>query len=183
MKKRLAIYGNSVFQLALTILAYVPSIAIRKAILRLCGAKLAPGVLIYHGFDIRSPWKLTIGEGSVIGHKASLDARGTIQIGANVNLSADVAIWTGQHDYQSPDFVYQSAPVVIGDRVWLSFRSTVLPGVTIGEGAVVAAGAVVSKDVPPYALVGGVPAKVIGTRNRNLTYVLGKGDGSYLRLL
>ena len=75
MKKRLTIYGNSVFQLALTILAYVPSIAIRKAILRLCGAKLAPGVLIYHGFDIRSPWKLTIGEGSVIGHKDSLDAR------------------------------------------------------------------------------------------------------------
>ena len=60
----------------------------------------------------------------------------------------------------------------IGDWAWLSFRSTILPGVTIGEGAVVAAGAVVTRDVPPYAIVAGIPARVVGERPRELDYDL-----------
>jgi maltose O-acetyltransferase len=63
--------------------------------------------------------------------------------------------------------------VVIGARVWLCFRSIVLPGATLGEGCVVAPGAVVAKDIPPFAVVAGVPAKVIGSRNKELTYQLG----------
>jgi acetyltransferase-like isoleucine patch superfamily enzyme len=183
MKKRLLAYGLSVFQLGLAIVAYIPSIAIRKWILRLCGAKIGKGVLLYHGFEVRSPWKLKIDEGSVIGQGAILDARGEIEIGKHVNLSSEVAIWTGQHDYQSPDFAYQTDRVVISDRAWLSFRCTLLPGVSIGEGAVVAAGAVVTRDVPPFSLVGGVPARVIGQRNPNLRYELKSGDDSYLRLV
>jgi len=62
--------------------------------------------------------------------------------------------------------------VVVGDYVWIGARATILPGVTIGRGAVVAAGALVSRDVPPYAVVGGVPAKVIGERARDLRYTL-----------
>ena len=62
----------------------------------------------------------------------------------------------------------------IGDRAWLSFRATILPGVSVGEGAVVAAGAVVTSDVPPYAIVAGVPARVVGERSpRELSYELG----------
>ncbi len=183
MKKRIMAYALSLLQLGLTVTAYIPSIAVRKAILRLFGAKLGKGVLVYHGFEVRSPWKLTIGDGSVIGNGALLDARGRLELGKNVNLSGEVVILTGQHDYQSPDFAYQTGPVKIGDRAWLCMRCIVLPGVSIGEGAVVAAGSVVNKDVPPFALVGGVPAKVIGSRNTDLTYSLGSGDGGHLRLL
>ena len=183
MKKRLIAYAMSVLQLGLAITAYIPSIAVRKAILRLSGAKLGKGVLVYHGFEVRSPWKLKIGDGSVIGNGALLDARGRVELGKDVNLSAEVVILTGQHDYQSPDFAYQTGPVTIGDRAWLCIRCVILPGVSIGEGAVVAAGSVVNKDVAPYTLVGGVPAKVIGSRNPQLTYTLGSGDGGHLRLL
>jgi acetyltransferase-like isoleucine patch superfamily enzyme len=96
-------------------------------------------------------------------------------IGRNVNLSSEVLIRTAQHDYQSPDFKTVFHPVKIEDYVWLGPRCIILPGVTVGEGAVVAAGAVVTKDVEPYTLVGGVPAKKIGERPKNLQYTLGKG--------
>lgn len=67
--------------------------------------------------------------------------------------------------------------MIIGNRVWLSCRTVVLPGVTIGEGSVIAAGAIVTKNVEPYSIYGGIPAKKIGDRNRNLTYEF---DGKYL---
>jgi maltose O-acetyltransferase len=73
---------------------------------------------------------------------------------------------------QDPDFVESFAPVVIGDRVWIGLRALVLGGVTIGEGAIVAAGAVVTKDVAPYTIVAGVPAVSVGERTRGLRYEL-----------
>ena len=82
-------------------------------------------------------------------------------------------MWTDQHDYNDPDFKLKNGkrgPIRIGDRAWIGPNVIILHSVTIGEGAVVAAGAVVTKDVPPYTLVGGVPAKVIGERNRRLRY-------------
>lgn len=175
-------YARSFIQLGLTLLSYVPSHRLRKAGLRLWGAKIASDALFYHGFWIFAPSNLVIGKSSVIGGRAILDARDGITIGENVNLSTEVAIWTGQHDYQAPNFGYKGAPVRICDRAWLSFRSTILPGVTVGEGAVVAAGAVVTKDVPPYTVVAGIPAKPIGTRNRDLTYNLVE-DCSYLHFI
>jgi acetyltransferase-like isoleucine patch superfamily enzyme len=83
-----------------------------------------------------------------------------------------VQIWTAQHDWQSADFAYVSAPVRIGDRAWICSRSIILPGVTIGEGAVVAAGSVVSKDVAPWTLVGGNPARKLRDRPP-ASYILG----------
>jgi acetyltransferase-like isoleucine patch superfamily enzyme len=118
---------------------------------------------------------VTIGDGSVIGFDAILDGRGGLTIGRNVNLSSEVAIWTAQHDHRSPTFAARCAPVTIGDRAWLSFRTTILPGVTIGDGAVVAAGAVVTTDVPPFAIVGGIPARIIGVRTRELSYEFVRG--------
>ena len=150
----------------------LPIHRLRVAAVRRWGAQIAEGVTLYHGFEIRNARGLSIGERSSIGNDAILDARGGITIGRDVNFSTAVHIWTGQHDWQSPDFAYVKAPVVIGDRAWISTRVTILPGVTIGEGAVIAAGSVVTKDVEPYALVAGVPAKVVGSRPTNLTYEL-----------
>lgn len=153
----------------------VPSHTIRNLIYRrLYGAQIARSTVIYGGAEIRAAHKLRIGENTTIGHGAVLDARGGLTIGNNVNFSSGVWVWTMQHDPQDPSFGLKTAPVTIKDYAWLSSRSTVLPGVTVGEGAVVAAGAVVTKDVADYTIVGGIPAKPIGQRPRNLCYALGK---------
>ncbi|MBI5441706.1 MAG: acyltransferase [Deltaproteobacteria bacterium] len=116
------------------------------------------------------PSRLRIGKGTVVGHHAILDARGGLTIGENVNLSSGVWIWTVQHDYRARDFGTVSGPVRIKDHAWISCRATILPGVTVGEGAVVAAGAVVTGDVADYDVVGGVPAVPFAKRPRDLCY-------------
>lgn len=159
--------------LALQMVGLTPTHIIRKLLLRLMGVKIGKKVAFYSGFEIRSPQKLTVGDGTVIGHGAILDARRGISIGSNVNISTGVWIWTLQHDPQCPEFSAHGKPVIICDRAWISSRTTILPGVKIGVGAVVAAHAVVTKDVPDFAIVGGVPAKIIGQRNPDLRYNLG----------
>lgn len=145
--------------------SFLPLHAARIAMVRAWGARIHQTATLYHGFQIRSARQLTIGERSSIGDGAILDGRGGLTIGSNVNLSTQVHIWTAQHDWNAPDFDYVSAPVTVGDHAWLSTRVTVLPGARIGEGAVVAAGAVVTKDLEPWGLYGGVPARRIGDRS------------------
>src|ERR1700722_5918161 len=167
-------YFSSAFQLCLLLIGYIPSHSLRKTLLRACGARIAHDVRLYHGFEVRKPQNLQIASGTVIGTGVILDARGGIFIGKNVNFSSEVAIWTAQHDPQSSTFGTKLASVRIEDNAWISFRAVILPGVTISEGAVVAAGAIVTKDVPAFSISAGVPAQVIGTRTRTLEYDLGK---------
>ncbi len=105
-----------------------------------------------------------IGNNSVINGKCRLDNKSSISIGNNVSISQEVMILSADHDPDSATFASRDLPVVIKDYVFIGSRATILPGVTLGEGAVVAAGAVVTKDVAPYTIVGGVPAKVIRMR-------------------
>jgi acetyltransferase-like isoleucine patch superfamily enzyme len=164
--------GLNLFSLRLT--GIIPSQLLRLLIYRkIFGMRIESHVVVYGGAEIRSPENIMICSNTIIGHRAILDGRSGIQIGSNVNLSSDVAIWTVQHNPQNQDFDVKAEKVIVGDYVWLSFRCVILPGVTIGEGAVVAACAVVTKDVEPYAIVAGIPAKQIGIRNRNLRYELG----------
>ncbi len=156
---------------ALHVASRIPLHRLRKGIVRAFGANIHPSATLYHGFEIRSAAQLQIGRRSIIGNDAILDARGGLSIGDDVNLSTGVHVWTGQHDWQAPDFRYQSAPVRIGDRAWISARVTILPGVNIGQQAVVAAGSVVTKDVASGSLVAGVPAKEIAKRP-DMTYEL-----------
>lgn len=153
----------------------LPFHSLRRLCLRMLGAKIGRKVGLYRGFEVRSPWKLNIGSNSLIGHGALLDARKGLTIGENVNLSNEVMIWSLHHDYNHPDFGEIGAPVVIEDYVWLCSRCIILPGVRVGKGAVVAAGAVVHKNVAPYTVVGGVPARVIANRSSDLRYNLGDG--------
>jgi len=126
---------------------------------------------VIHMFcEIRGPKNITIGKGTVIGHNCVLDGRKGIEIGENVNVSSEAMIWSLQHDYNDPHFKAAGEKVVIHDNAWVSCRSIVLPGREIGQGAVIAAGAVVTKDVPAFKIVGGLPAKIIADRNQDLDY-------------
>jgi acetyltransferase-like isoleucine patch superfamily enzyme len=119
-----------------------------------------------------APARVVIGDHTIIGYDAFLDGRYSLTIGNNVNLGGEVAIFTAEHDPNSTDFRMVGGPVTIGDYAYIGTRVTILPGVRIGEGAVVATGAVVSHDIEPYTIVGGVPAKYIKDRRRDLSYQL-----------
>ena len=161
--------------------SYIPSCHLRKFIYKALGANVGKRVVFHFKTEIRDPYKLVIGSGSIIGDNAILDARNMLYIGENVNLSSNVSIYTEQHDHRDPYFGYPQGnkSVHIGDRVWIGSCVTILPGVNIGEGAVCCAGCVVTKDVEPFSVVAGVPAKKVNERPRDLKYVF---DGSSCRL-
>ena len=141
--------------------------------------KIDENVVIYGGFRIRAPWNISIGKGTVVGDGVQLDGRNGLVIGENVNISSEVYIYTEQHDINDEYFESRDSGgcVKIGDRVWLSSRTTILPNVNVGEGAVLASGALAAKDLEAYSVYAGLPAKKIGVRNKNLKY---KFDGSYI---
>lgn len=121
------------------------------------------------------PKNIIIGEGTIIGDHAFLDGRAPLRIGKEVDIASSVMIYNSEHDLESEDFRAREEPVEIGDYVFIGPRVIILPGVKIGKGAIVAAGAVVTSDVPDFAIVGGVPAKIIGERkNKNPNYHLGR---------
>jgi len=175
MKTYIMKYAVSFLYIFCALISLLPFHSLRIFLLRRMGAKIGRRVGLYRGFEIRNPWKLEIGESTLIGHNALLDARKGLVIGSNVNLSNEVMIWSLHHDYNSEFFDMVGAAVTIEDYAWICSRAIILPGVTIGKGAVVAAGSVVTKNVLPYTIVGGVPAKVIGQRNQKLSYSLGDG--------
>lgn len=153
----------------------LPSVHLRKWLYKGVGARLGKYVVIHFRTEMRAPEKLTIGKGTIIGDNAILDARRGLTIGENVNLSSNVSIYTLQHDHRNPDFACPADnevkfSVEIDDRAWLGSNVIVLPGVHICEGAVCCAGCVVTKDVEPYTVVAGIPAKKVGERPRNLRY-------------
>lgn len=143
-----------------------------------------------------NPSGVHIGHNTIIGNDAFLDGRQLrtwkvnefkplayisdiihpkdhpLKIGNNVSIAGEVRIYTMEHDIDDPDFKEVEGNVTIDDYVVIGTRVIILPGVHIGKGAVVASGAVVTKDVEPYTLVGGVPAQYIRKRPQNLRYTL-----------
>jgi acetyltransferase-like isoleucine patch superfamily enzyme len=155
------------------VVGQLPSRTVRTAIARsVFGMTIADDAVLYRWRDLREPRGIEIGPDSVVGFWSTIDGRRGVRIGSHVNISSEVAIWTLQHDLEDRDFGLTGGRVVIEDLAWISFRATILPGVTIGKGAVVAANALVAHDVAPYAIVGGVPAKRIGERPRDVDYTL-----------
>jgi acetyltransferase-like isoleucine patch superfamily enzyme len=114
---------------------------------------------------------IRIGHDTVINRNTYLDGRGGLSIGSCVTISPESYILSLDHDPQSPTFEAVARPVVIEDHVWIGARAMLLPGVKLGKGCVVGAGAVASRDVPDFSIAVGVPASVIGQRTRQLNYV------------
>lgn len=151
----------------------IPSHRIRLVLLsRLCGVNVGVSTSIHRGCRFYRPACVLIGSNTVINRDVLLDGRMGLWIGENVSVSEGVAFWTLEHDPSSVTFANRGAAIRVENRVFIGARAMILPGVTIGEGAVVAAGAVVTRDVPAYAIMGGVPAKPIGERRRDLNYEL-----------
>lgn len=154
---------------------HVSFYTIRKFVFRLAGVQMGRGTKIHMGCKFFNPAGVEIGEDTVIGDGAFLDGRAPLIIGNHVDIASQVLIYNSEHDINAEDFHATEEPVEIGDYVFIGPRAIILPGVKIGRGAVVAAGAVVTEDVANFAIVGGVPAHVIGERKlKNPKYRLGR---------
>ena len=159
----------------LSCVGYVPSHHYRRFFYRMFGMKIGKGSTIHMRAGFYNAANIKIGEDSVIGEGAVLDGRDKLTIGNHVDIATEVMIYNAEHDVKDPDFRAIIAPVVIEDYVFIGPRAIILPGVTVKKGAVVGAGAVVTKDVGEGVIVGGVPAKQIGVRDtKDLNYRLGR---------
>lgn len=166
--KKCVIYAMTLFYNA--IINKIPSRHMRKWFLMILGAKFGERTYLFRRAEVLKPYGLKIGKRTSIGWFTLLDARGGLDIGNNVNISSYVKIITGSHDINSPQFEAKFEPVKIEDNVWIGSGAIILQNVTIGRGAVVAAGAVVTKDIEENSVVGGVPAKFITKRDENATH-------------
>lgn len=154
----------------------IPLVSLRMMAYRRLGIHIGRDSVILMTTEMHRSEDITIGNNTIINQHCLLDGRGGLRIGNNVNISSHTLLIPGTHDIQSSsDFTGTAHPIIIEDYVWLCTRCTILAGVTIGCGAVVAAGAVVTKSVMPYSVVAGVPARPIGTRNPDLHYKLTYG--------
>jgi len=150
---------------------YIPSHTIRNIKYKFFGMKIGKGSTLHMWANFFDPRNITIGEDTIIGDHAFLDGRDKLIIGNHVDIASQVMIYNSQHDVNDATFRATQGPVQIEDYVFIGPRSIILPGVTIGRGAVVGAGAVVTKDVAEGTIVGGIPAKYIGDRNlKEYTY-------------
>ena len=161
--------------MVLRCVGHVPFHSFRKLFYALAGIELGKGATIHMWASFFQPRNIAIGEGTRVGDHAFLDGRARLTVGKEVDIASYVMVYNSEHNLESDEFTAREEPVEIGDYSFIGPRVIILPGVKIGTGAVVAAGAVVTKDVEDYAIVGGVPAVKIGERkNKDLHYKLGR---------
>jgi len=139
-------------------------VAWRRFLLRVFGAKIGKHCAIRNTARIWAPWNLEIGDWVAISEECDIYNVDKITIGERSTISRGAFICCAGHDIESPIMELTYSPITIGHDAWIAARAIVMPGVRIGDGAVVAAGAVVTKDVEPWTVVGGNPAKVIKKR-------------------
>ena len=155
------------------IVSFFPCWFIRKNYMKFLGMKIGKYSRIDMGIYIKEVGELKIGNYVHINQGSLLMSEGSIEIGNCVSISHRAGLFSVSHDIQSPDFAFVCSKIKIEDYVWIGANAMILSGqneVTIGKGAVICAGAVVTKNVEPFSIVAGVPAKVIGKRNEDLNY-------------
>lgn len=155
-----------------TLFRWLPSraFAARRAVLRLFGARIHATARVYPGCAIYAPSRLTLGERSTLGEGVNCMCVDDVRLDADVTVSQHAFLCTAGHDVDHPSRPLTTAPIRLGRGSWVFARAIILPGVDLGEGAVAAAGAVVAKSVPPFAIVAGNPARVVRERRY-------RGDG------
>ena len=136
----------------------------RNFMLKTFGAKVGKNVHIYNSAHIYMPWNLEIGDWSSIGELVYVYNLGRVSIGSRATISHRAHLCAGTHDYQDATLPLLKPPISIGDQAWVCADAFIGPGIEVGEGAVVGARSVVVKDVPPWQVVAGNPARVIKKR-------------------
>jgi len=160
----------------LRFIGFIPIHSVRKLFYLISGVKLNfLHSTIHIGANFFKPSGVSIGSDTIIGDHCFLDGRAPLTIGDHVDIASQVLIYNDEHDVNSDSFGNSFGQVTIKDYVFIGPRVIILPGVTIGKGAIVAAGGIVTKDIPDFEIWGGVPAKKIGERNnKNPRYTLGR---------
>ena len=152
----------------------LPIYRIRYFFLKRVLKNIGKNTFVAMGLDLQGrKGSISIGNNTIINKKVVLDGRGgELIIGNNVDIGQDTNIWTLEHDPNDDYHQVKGGRVIIDDYVWIATRVTILPGVKIGRGAVIASGSIVTKDVSEMTIVGGVPAKLIGIRKSKLKYTI-----------
>ena len=152
------------------LVAKLPCFRLRHAYYRrILRYKLAKNCCIHMGCFFTGSF-IEIGSNTILNRRCYLDGRLGVKIGSNCSISPEVYILSMDHDPQNPDFATCGGVTTIGDNVWIGSRAIILGGVTIGEGTVIGAGAVVTKDIAPWRIAVGNPAREIKDRNRDIHY-------------
>ena len=140
----------------------------RGILLRVFGAKVGRGVHVYPGVRIWAPWNLDLADECGVGDGAILYSQGLISLGRRSVVSQGAHLCAGTHDYEKPGFPLVTKPISVGAQAWLAAECFIHPGVSIGEGAVIGARAVVTKDMPAWTVCSGHPCAPIKRRNHAL---------------
>ncbi len=141
-----------------------PCFGWRRLLLRAFGARVGREVHVYPSTVIVMPWNLALGDFASLGEHVFVYDLGPISIGARATVALRAHLCAGTHDLRRADLPLQKPPIVIGAQAFVAADAFVGPGVTVGEGAVVGARAVVMRDVPPWTVVVGNPARAVRTR-------------------
>ena len=163
---RLDLFRRVLWAVVTPLFRFSPRICFRwrRFLLRVFGATVGRNTHVYPSAVIYMPWNLIIGDDSSIGEWALVYNLGPITIGSKTTISQRVHLCAGTHDYTDPALPLLKPPIVIRDQAWICADSFVGPNITVGEGAVVGARAMVTKDVEPWAIVAGNPARFIKIR-------------------
>lgn len=156
--------------------AYIPSWTIRKMIYLIFGMKIEKGARIYMKCVVRSPWRIKIGENTIINECCYLDGRGSITIGKNTSISFYTTIISASHDSRSKKFDYIKEQVVIGDNVWIGARAIVLQGTNIRNQCVLAAGSTLKGKTEEGYIYAGIPAQKRKYRDLEAAYDINHYD-------
>jgi acetyltransferase-like isoleucine patch superfamily enzyme len=170
MKRLYKFVGACLLYFYNSVLTHFPLYSVRHFFLRsVFGIPIGRRTSVHMGCFFAGR-NISIGSSTAINRRCYLDGRVRVTIGNSVSISPEVYILSLTHDAQSRDFRAEGKEVVIEDYVWIGSRAMIMPGVRLGKGCIVGAGSVVTKDVPPYDIVAGVPARKIGERTKDLDY-------------
>ena len=136
----------------------------RLLVLRVFGTHISGVPFVHSRARIQIPWKLRLAHRACLGDRANAYTLGEISIGEGATIAQEAYLCTGTHDFSSLALPLQTTPIFVGKDVFVGARALVMPGIRIGDRAIIGAGAVVTKNVAPNAIVAGNPAKIIGTR-------------------
>ena len=135
----------------------------RSFLLRCFGSRIGKRCHIYGAARIWAPWNLICHSAVCVADKAEIYNPVNVTLGEGVVISQGAFLCAASHDYADPAFPIVKAPITVGRRAWIAARAIVLMGVTVGEGSVIGAGSVVTRDVPPGTVCIGNPARVVKT--------------------